>query len=178
MLDRLLAEVFSKTGTRTVASKQGTRRWEVIMDIEEEFDALGLRPEKKALAWEARAKITWGDPGDDVQSWLAANGIEHFTAERIVAIAVGERTRAIRAKGVRDLVLGILACVASAGVGIGTVTIARNGIAGVNIPIRALLAIYAGCSFAFMYGSHLTWRGLARTIGGARVKGAVSDVGD
>ena len=96
------------------------------MDIDEEFDALGLRKAKKSLAWEARAKITWGDRGDEVQTWLVANGINPFTAERIVAIAVRERALAIRRKGVRDLVLGILACVSGAGVGIWAVTMAKG----------------------------------------------------
>lgn len=144
------------------------------MDVDEEFDSLGLPRAKQSLAWEARAKIIWGDPGDDVQVWLLTNGIDQSTAERIVAIAVGERALAIRAKGVRDLVLGILVCVAGAGVGIGMIILTTNRIVGVRLPIT----IYAGSTFVLMYGLHFTWRGLARLIGGSRVKGTVSDVGD
>jgi len=30
------------------------------MDIDDEFESLALPSAKKSLAWEARAKITWG----------------------------------------------------------------------------------------------------------------------
>jgi hypothetical protein len=66
--------------------------------------------------------------------------------------------------------------VAGAAIGIGTVMIVKLGLVAVPVKGAAFLAVIA--FLAFMYGAHLTWRGLARIIGGARVRGAVSDVDD
>lgn len=146
------------------------------MDIDEEFASLSLPSEQQALAWEARARITWGEQGDEVRTWLVDHGIDRDSAERIVTVAVTERAATIRVKGLRDLVLGLLAGVGGATVGLGAVMLANLGLFAV--PIRGLAVLVAFSFVVFMYGAHLTWRGLARLWGGARVKGAVSDVED
>lgn len=147
------------------------------MDIDEEFDSLSLPSQKKAPAWEARAKITWGDPADEVRMWLEdANCIDPFTAERIVAIAVHERALAIRVKGVRDLVMGVLIGTSGAAVSAGTVFLVESGL--IPVPAKAAILLVIVASIAIMVGVHYTWRGLARILGGAGVKGAVSDVAD
>jgi hypothetical protein len=146
------------------------------MDIDEEFDALRLPRAKKSLAWEARAKITWGDPGREVRMWLVDNGIDRFTAKRIVAIAVRERAMAIRVKGIRDLVMGIVLGVGGAAIGLSAVMMGKLGLIGFRL--RWLVVLGTMSVIALLFGVHLTWRGLARIIGGARTKGAVSDVGD
>jgi hypothetical protein len=146
------------------------------MDIDEEFDALGLPNVKQGLAWEARAKVTWGDPGEEVQTWLVANGIDPYTADHIVAIALRERAIAFRVNGVRDLILGTLIGVGGAGVGLGVVLFIQTGL--VHVAARGMALLVAFSFLAFMYGLHLTWRGLFRIISGARTKGAVSDIED
>jgi hypothetical protein len=146
------------------------------MDIDEAFEALGLRKAKKSLAWEARARIIWGHPHDEVQTWLEDNGIDAYAAEQIVAIAMRERGLAIRVRGIRDLVLGIPIGVTGAGAGIGVMTIANHGWFAISARgTAALLTISIGI---FFFGVYLTWRGLVRVIGGARMHGAVSDVED
>jgi len=146
------------------------------MNIDEEIAALSLPNAQQALAWQARARITWGDRGDEVQTWLIDQGIDRYSAERIVAVAVGERATAIRVKGLRDLSLGLLAGAGGATVGLGAVMLVNRGLFAV--PIRGLAVLVAFSLIVFMYGAHRTWRGLARLLGGAHVKGAVSDVED
>lgn len=146
------------------------------MDIDEEFDLLGLPSGEKSVAWEARAKITWGTPSDEVQSWLTTQGIAPFTAKQIIAISVRERAVAVRLKGLRDLALGILVCAGSATIGIGVVMVMNLGLFAV--PIRGPALLVALAFLAFMYGLYLTWRGIGRFLGGGNVKGAVSDVED
>jgi hypothetical protein len=146
------------------------------MNIDNEFVALRLPCAPQALAWEARAKIIWGDQGDEVQTWLIDQGIDRYNAERIVGLAVSERATAIRVKGLRDLVLGLLAGAGGAAVGLGAVTLVNLGL--LAVPIKGLALLVAISFLLFMYGAHLTWRGLARLLGGAHVKGAVSDAGD
>jgi hypothetical protein len=145
------------------------------MDTDAEFEALGLSRAEKSRAWEARARIIWGDSADDARMSLVAQGMNGFTADEIVALAVRERALAIRVKGIRDLVLGVLAGAVGAGVGIGTYLIVQNDVLG-PIPFRALAAIVVGVVVAFGFALHFTWRGLLRVIGGARVRGSVSDV--
>jgi hypothetical protein len=144
------------------------------MDIDEEFKALRLPKAKRSLAWEARAKIIWGQPRDEVQTWLEDYGIDAYAAEQIVAIAVRERGLAIRVKGIRDLVLGIPICVAGAGAGIAVAIVANYR--WVAMSIRGIAALLTISIVTFFFGAYLTWRGLVRVIGGARVHGAVSDV--
>lgn len=146
------------------------------MDIDEEFDSLGLSKEKKSLAWEARAKITWGDRSDEVKSWLTDKGIDPLTANQIVAIAVRERAKATRVKGIQDLLLGLLIGVSGAGVGIGAVLFVKLGLFAV--PVKGLGVLIAFSFLASMFGFHRICRGLHRIMAGARIKGAVSDVED
>ncbi len=148
------------------------------MDIDEEFDALGLPAAKEQFAWEARAKITWGEAPDQVHTWLLANGLQRRMADRIVAIAVSERAIAIRAKGIRDLVLGLFGGAAAASIGIGAFIAMRDGFQGVRLPTKGLAAIAAVSFVGFMFSLNVTWRGAERLIGGARVKGDLSESDD
>jgi len=111
-----------------------------------------------------------------VQTWLAANGIDPTTAERIVAIAARETSGEIRMMGIRDLIFGIIIGVSAAGIGVGAFLTLKQGLFAVANKALALVAVFS--LFPFLYGVHLTWRGLARIIGGARVQGAVSDAAD
>ena len=61
------------------------------MDFKEEFSSLGLKPAMEPFAWDARAKITWGDPPDRVRDELVARGIDHRTADHIVELCLRER---------------------------------------------------------------------------------------
>jgi hypothetical protein len=144
------------------------------MDINEELDPLELRRRIEALAWEARAKITWGESGGQVQSWLTSQGVDRASARRIVSIAVRERVNALRTKGIRDLIVGILLGVSGAVVGTGAVMVLKRQF----IPTRDLAFVIAICYLACLYGIHLIWRGVGRFVGGGRMKGAVSDVGE
>jgi hypothetical protein len=146
------------------------------MDIDEEYDSLGLPSAKKSLAWQARAKITWGDPSDDVQDWLVTSGIDAFTAEQIVSVATRERAIAVRAHGVRDLVLGIALGLAGAGGVIGAVSIAKLGL--IAVPIKGLAVLVALSLAVSIYGVHLALRGFGRILVGGGIRGAVSDIED
>lgn len=144
------------------------------MQLDEEFRSLGLTKQQTSLAWEARAKIIWGDRPDDVHSWLTGRGIDPLTADRIVAVATSERAGTMRKNGARDLLFGIPITLAGAGGGIGVMAIAKT----VNVPTKGLAVLFAIVCIAMMYGAHLTWRGFERILGGARVDGAASDVDD
>ena len=91
------------------------------MTIDEQFQSLGLTKPQMSLAWEARAKIIWGDKPDDVHAWLVGSRIDHFTADQIVAVAVSERASTMRKNGLRDLCIGIPISLVSAAAGIGSI---------------------------------------------------------
>jgi len=144
------------------------------MNNDHEFHSLGLTKPQTSLAWEARAKIIWGDKPDDVHAWLVAKGIAPFTADRILAIAVGERAGTMRKNGTRDLCFGIPIGVAGAAVGFGAVVAVKQ----FNVPFRGPAVVAAFAFLALMYGVHLTWRGIERIVSGSRTAGAASDVED
>lgn len=144
------------------------------MTTDEEFRSLGLTKPQTSLAWEARAKIIWGDKTDDVRTWLVGCGINDFMADQIVAFAVSERAGTMRKNGMRDLCIGIPVGLAGAAVGVGAVLAVKQ----FNIPFRGPAVVGAFATLALMYGVNLTWRGLERIIGGSRTAGAASDVED
>jgi hypothetical protein len=148
------------------------------MDIDEEIESLGLPKQKESLVWDARAKITWGERPDDIHTALLAGGIDHRTADQIIDILLCERAGAMRARGLRDLVLGLGLAGVSLVIGLGAILTMRDGFQGVRIPTKGLAVITALSFLAFMYGLNLTWRGAERLIGGARAAGAVNDVDD
>jgi hypothetical protein len=135
------------------------------------FAELGLAHAEERLAWEARAKITWGDSRDDVCTWLEGCGVSPKTAAAIVAVCLRERAGAMRSKGVRDSILG------GAGFAIGLLILfAGIQLAGVrNLGRLPGLVMGVGIMVG-MYGAFLLFRGLERVVFGARSDGAVSDV--
>lgn len=61
---------------------------------------------------EARAKIFWGDPPEDVLKFLMMQGIGYEEASDLVRGMVNERASAVRGEGIRKLVIGAgLVCV-------------------------------------------------------------------
>jgi hypothetical protein len=133
---------------------------------------LNLDRETLKLAWDARARITWGDAPDDVKQWLLGSGVSEETANQIVATCMKERSRALRGKGLRDLLIGGCLMIVSAGVAFGFT------LSGGAVPFRGIATLWAFSFIAFMFGVHLTWRGAGRLLVGGRSKGAVSDVDD
>jgi hypothetical protein len=151
---------------------------EILMDIDEEIESLGLPEQKESLVWDARAKITWGERPDDVHTGLLAGGINRSTADGIMEVLLRERAMAMRAKGVLDLVLGLGAIGVALVVGLGAIMSMRDGAQGVRLPTKLLALITALSFLAFMFGLNRTWRGIERLVGGSRAEGAVSDVDD
>lgn len=56
---------------------------------------------------EARAKIYWGDPPEEVIKYLMIKGISHEEASVMVGALLRERAAAIRANGIRKILTGI-----------------------------------------------------------------------
>jgi hypothetical protein len=148
-----------------------------MMDIEVEFDGLGMSDAAERRAWDARAKITWGDPPDRVRAELVAHGVDDLTADEIVRLCLRERAADMRVRGLRDLVFGLLALAGSAAVAVATYAAVR-GVLGIPLPGKGAAFLWAGSFLAFMYGLHLTWHGVDRLVSGARASGPVRDVDD
>ena len=145
------------------------------MVAESAITELGLSPAEEKAAWEARARITWGDQRNDVRQWLVESGLTHVDAAEVVRCCIGERAASIRRKGVRDLVLGLMILAVNSGL-ILLVVGMRDALQ--NLPARAPGIIVGVSGSVAIYGIYLTVRGVERMIGGAKVAGADSDVGD
>jgi hypothetical protein len=140
------------------------------MDIGAEFERLKLRREERTLAWEARAKIIWGEEGRAVRDWLRALGIDSARAKKVVALAPRERAGIIRAKEAWALVGGILLTIGGVDVGgVGPSPRAEAG-AGLNVPPP-----WATTLLGFVFGLYPMCVGTARLILGARFKGSLHD---
>lgn len=57
---------------------------------------------------EARAKVFWGDPAEDVIKYLQMQGISYDDACLMVDAMFAERERAIRARGIRKICIGVV----------------------------------------------------------------------
>ncbi len=56
---------------------------------------------------EARAKLSWGDPPEEVTQYLMLQGFGVAEAKELVQVMFKERLSAVRAKGIRKIVGGI-----------------------------------------------------------------------
>lgn len=56
---------------------------------------------------EARSKILWGDPPDNVISFLRGNGFSQKEASSLVRALSGERAAMVRKTGIRKIMVGI-----------------------------------------------------------------------
>jgi hypothetical protein len=63
--------------------------------------------EDSPLLTGARARVTWGDPVEDVTAWVAAQGMPHHEAAALVRSLHNERIREVRFHSRRKLALGI-----------------------------------------------------------------------
>lgn len=126
----------------------------------------------KKLLWEARARITWGDPADQVLNWLVEQGADRVLAGQVVESLVSERAKSMRQRGARDLLIGTSVAVVC-GLAM-TALIAWGG------PLRANgFGVVFGAGIAgSLYAVNLLVRGAERVIRGARVEGADSDIDD
>jgi hypothetical protein len=138
------------------------------MDIDAEFAALGLSREQKSLAWEARAKIFWGEEGRAVRARLRALGFDSARARKVVAVALRERAGIIRVRGAWNLVGGILLTLGGVAVGVvGQYLRAEDG-TGLKVP-----PVWATTLLGFVAGLYPLCLGTARLILGARFKGSL-----
>lgn len=130
----------------------------------EQLDALGLSREQQSRAYEARAKITWGESTENVEVDLIAGGVSPRLARDIVNICVRERSSSMRRKGVRDLV-------------IGAVIMGLAFLASFVLVMSAYVGRLWGIPITFFVaGTLVLFRGLERLIFGARADGPDSDL--
>lgn len=65
---------------------------------------------------EARAKVSWGDPPENVLQYLMTHGYDHEEASALIKGMYRERALLVRAKGIKKIVFGILLiCAGAAG---------------------------------------------------------------
>lgn len=139
------------------------------MDAEDAFSKLSDEMEK--LAWEARARITWGDSERKVRLWLIESGADSRTIKRILAVCLKERSRSLRIKGTRDLFLAGGLFLAA----VGSVLGMHLGGAHEYLGMQISAFVWAVAFVTAMYGLHLAWRGASRLILGAKSKEADCD---
>ncbi|HEY3760792.1 MAG TPA: hypothetical protein VGN23_03500 [Verrucomicrobiae bacterium] len=91
---------------------------------------------REQAAHEAKAKIMWGDPEQEVIVYLRVNGFSTEEAQQIINAAAAERMATVRADGIRKIFYGIgLMCVPVvtlvAMLSIGAISATLMGISGV-----------------------------------------------
>jgi hypothetical protein len=65
---------------------------------------------------EARAKASWGDPPEAILQYLMIQGFNHEEASALIKVLFRERALAVRARGAKKIVIGILLlCAGGAG---------------------------------------------------------------
>jgi hypothetical protein len=76
---------------------------------------LGLVDRQQAEV-EARAKVSWGDPPEAILQYLMIQGFKHDEASALIKVMYKERAVAVRARGVKKILMGIgLICAGGAG---------------------------------------------------------------
>jgi hypothetical protein len=113
---------------------------------------------------EARAKAMWGDPPEQITSYLMVQGYNREEAMELTKALVKERTSAVRANGIRKMIIGF--CL------IWVPVIALIIFLSIHfIPIKIMgAAILVG-----VYGAYLLLRGGLMAIAPKSEKGDVAD---
>ena len=70
------------------------------MSAEKPFHKIMLPALAEDVAWQARAKITWGEPPVEVRAWIVSQGIKRSLANEIVKACDAERARSMRLRGI------------------------------------------------------------------------------
>ena len=125
--------------------------------------------ELERLAVQARARITWGESQASVRDWLTTEGITQPWTDKILDLAMTERSRSIRRKGLWDLFIGMTAIVLGIGLACGLVVI--NNLFGI-VPMYGVI-LAAGIA---LYGLYRILSGITRLILGGHFSGHDSDV--
>jgi len=126
------------------------------------------------LLVDARARLVWGEPPDDVRNMLLDNGLDTQFVDNVMHSIQTSRGRSMRKKGFRDTAIG-------AAVVVGTTIWAVTFVAiGFNMGryYRPFFGVAGISSFVFCYGWYLIFRGAERLIFGAHAEGADSDLED
>lgn len=113
---------------------------------------------------EARAKAMWGDAPEQITSYLMVQGYSRDEAMELTKVLVKERTSAVRANGIRKMLIGfglvwvpVIALIIFLSIG--------------YIPLKPMgAAILIG-----IYGAYLLLRGLLMAIAPKSEKGDVAD---
>jgi hypothetical protein len=113
---------------------------------------------------EARAKAMWGDPPEQITSYLMVQGYNREEAMELTKALVKERTSAVRANGIRKMIIGF-------GL-IWVPVIALIVFLSIHfIPVKLMgAAILVG-----VYGAYLLLRGFLMAVAPKSEKGDVAD---
>lgn len=123
------------------------------------------------LIYEARARITWGDPQDEVREWLVEQGLDTMRIDEILHACMADRAAAVRKRALKEIMVAIPLLLlagwmlwSASAPGAGTRQWSARGFGG---------GIFCGC-----YGLFRLCRGLGWLTSGAHVSGDVSKLGD
>lgn len=119
-------------------------------------------PEK--LAWEARAKIMWGDSATDVKEWLVDNGLSSQQAADILARCLEERDAEFRRRGFLEIIIGL------------ALVVGPLAVAGIMVfGLRILYGGWMGLAFLVaLYGLYRLGRGVCWVVRGGTSEGSLS----
>jgi len=121
----------------------------------------------ESIIWEARARISWGDPQAEVVEWLQKQGVEQNLIDDLIRVSLKERDAEIRKRGVVEISIGgfILAVAASMLIGMFASGVAVRG-------------IYVASGAAGIYGLYRISRGWEWLFVGGKVRGSITEMGD
>ena len=60
----------------------------------------------RSVLIEARARVMWGTPPDEIREWLRSQGLGPAEVDAVVSQCLRERAAEVRKAGLRDLVVG------------------------------------------------------------------------
>ena len=137
--------------------------------------------QKDALRNEAKARITWGEPPERVQSWLVNSGISRRQAASFLRKCMRRRAREMRLFGAVNLQRGIVALAAAIAWGIAAWALFEWMVppgAGRFYVARFCGGLFAPSLLLATYGIWQVWLAFDRLIFGSRADGPVTDIED
>lgn len=119
---------------------------------------------KKVLV-EARARVIWGRPIAEIKGWLKEQGLSDGQIDGVMRTCLHERAGAVRMTGIRDIIIGASAAI----LGISVIFLSPD-------TGRRFIQIRIFATLGGIYGLCRVFRGAGRLIGGARVRGSLTEL--
>lgn len=120
-------------------------------------------PDLPQLTQEARSRVLWGEPVEEIRAWLLSQGMPDKDVDEVMAAALRERAKEFRKRGMSEMLVAVPFCLLPAGI-----------ILGIYLSGWIAVKLFSVLGVVILYGIYRFLRGLFWVIGGSKSSGSLA----